>query len=340
MPGTFTLVFAVTGLVLAYRDPRRLLPGVLLGLAATSLVAWLVRSVLALGAALAGLDEQTRNLVGGLLMFAVPVLAGIALGVALVVNGVTMLRRERRSLSNMLSLLAGVAVLGVIGVGLLAIFTGWLELAVVLVLFVAPIAYVGSAFAVFLGWSLIYARIARHAADPAAVVVLGSGLVGGRVPPLLAQRVALGVEVQGRRHGPVLVLSGGQGADEPRSEGEAMAEHARGLGAPSERMLVEKASTTTEENLMLSRSLLTVSGVEGPVVAVTNDYHAFRAATLLRRLGIGGHAIGARTARYYLPSALLREFIALLRDHRVLNVTVLGVLMLPVVAFVVASFMR
>ena len=113
------------------------------------------------------------------------------------------------------------------------------------------------------------------------------------------------------------------GVDEPRSEGEAMAEYARELGAPSERMLVASASTTTEANLALSRTLLAESGVRGPVLAVSNDYHAFRAATLLRKLGIDGHAIGARTARYYLPSALLREFIALLRDHRVLNVTAL-----------------
>jgi uncharacterized SAM-binding protein YcdF (DUF218 family) len=340
VPGTFTLIFAVAGLLLASRDPRRLLPGVLLGLAATSLVAWVVGWVLELGATLAGLDEQTRNVVGGLLLLAVPLVAGVALGIALVVNGVTMLRRERRSPANMLSLLAGVAVLGLIGLGVLALTAGWLHLAVVLLLFVAPVAYIGSAFAAFLGWSLVYARLARRAPAPAAVVVLGSGLVKGRVPPLLAQRVALGVEVQSERRTPVLVLSGGQGADEPRSEGEAMAEYARGLGTPSERMLVESASTTTEENLRLSRTLLAGSGVDGPVLTVTNDYHAFRAATLLRRLGITGHAIGARTARYYLPSALLREFIALLRDHRVLNTTALGILMLPVAAFVVASLLR
>nr|BFF18069.1 YdcF family protein [Promicromonospora thailandica] len=312
----------------------------LLGLAATSLVAWVVRSVLQIGAALAGLDENTRNIVGGLLMLAVPLLAGLALGVALVLNGLTMLRRERRSLGNMLSLLAGVAVLGVIGVGVLSVATGWLLPAVVLLLFAAPIEYVGFGFAVYLGWSFVYARLARRAPDPVAVVVLGSGLIRGQVPPLLGQRVALGVEVQGGQDAPLLVLSGGQGADEPRSEGEAMAEYARGLGAPSECLLVEGAARTTEQNLRYSRALLADAGVEGPLLAVTNDYHAFRAATLLRRLGIAGHAIGARTARYFLPSALLREFIALLRDHRVLNAVALGVLMLPVLAFVVFWFAR
>jgi uncharacterized SAM-binding protein YcdF (DUF218 family) len=340
VPGFFTLVLAVSGVVLARRDPRRLLPGVLLALAVSSLVGWAVGSVLELGATLAGLDEQTRNLVGGLLLLAVPLVAGVALGVALVANGVTMLRRERRSPANMLSLLAGVAVLGLLVLGAVAIRAGWSELAGLLLLLVAPVAYLGSAFAAFLGWSLVYARLARRAPAPAAVVVLGSGLVKGRVPPLLAQRVALGVEIQGRELAPVLVLSGGQGADEPRSEGEAMAEHAREIGAPSGRMLVESASTTTEANLTLSRTLLAESGIEGPMLAVTNDYHAFRAATLLRKLGIPGHAVGARTARYYLPSALLREFIALLRDHRLFNVIALGLLVLPLAAYVVLSLGR
>ena len=312
----------------------------LLALAATSFVAWAVGLVLELGALLAGFDEQTRNLVGGLLLLVVPLVAAVALGVALVVNGVTMLRRERRSPANMLSLLAGVAVLGVIVLGALAVSTGQFELAAVLLLLMAPVAYLGPAFVAFLGWSLVYARLARRAPAPAAVVVLGSGLVQGRVPPLLAQRVALGVDVQRRDVTPVLVLSGGQGADEPRSEGEAMAEHAREIGAPAERMLVESASTTTGANLRLSQKLLAESGIEGPLLAVTNDYHAFRAATLLRKLGITGHAIGARTAHYYLPSALLREFIALLREHAVLNAIAFGVLMLPFVVYVVFALGR
>lgn len=333
MSGFLTFVFAVSGLVLAHRDPRRLLPGVLLTLAASSFVAWAVGRTLTFGALVVGLDEDTRNLIGGLLLFLVPVGAAVALGVALVVNGVTMLRRERRSVGNMLSLIAGIFVLGVIALGLFSIGTGWIVMLMICLFLVMPIAYVGTAFVAYLCWSLVYARLARRAPAPAAVVVLGSRLIEGRVPPLLAQRVALGVEVQSKQTTPVLVLSGGQGADEPRSEGEAMAEHAREIGAPAERMLVEGASTTTATNLTLSRALLAESGIEGPVLAVTNNYHAFRAATLLRKLDIPGHAIGARTARYYLPSALLREFIALLRDHRVVNVIALGISLLPVAGY-------
>ena len=180
----------------------------------------------------------------------------------------------------------------------------------------------------------------RFTGNPAAVVVLGSGLVDGRVPPLLAARVARGVALAERDPRTLLVLSGGQGADEPRSESSAMAEHAASLGVPEARMVLEEASTTTEENLRLTRALLVERGVEGPVTVVTSDYHAFRAATLLRRLGIAGHARGARTARYYLPSALLREYVALLRDHLRVHAAIVGLLLVPSAVLLVLMLVR
>lgn len=338
MPGFFTLLFAALGILLAARDSRRMLPGVLLTLAATSLVAAVVTFILGLTVALATLAVPGNDVVGLLLVFIVPLLAAIGLGVALLANGVVMLQREGRSLANRLSLLAGIGVLAILALGIVAVTAGWFELAVILLLLAGPIGYVAMGFVAYLCWSAVYARIARRSAAPAAIITLGSGLRrDGSVPPLLAQRVALGVETLQRSPGAMLVVSGGQGADEPRSEAAAMAEYAAELGAPAQRLLIEDVSRTTEENLTLTRRILTERGITGPVLAVTSDYHAFRAATLLRTLGMPGHAIGARTARYYRPSALLREYLALLRDHLVLNAVALGVLMLPVVAFVATS---
>lgn len=341
MPGAITFAFAVIGVVLAYRDPRRMLPGVLLTLAAGALAAWLIGFALDAATALAGLDEQTQAVVFGLLLFIVPVAAGLFLGAALLTNGLLMLRRESFSLANALSLLAGAGILGVIALGLLSLRLQWLIVAVLLLLLVAPIAYLGTAFVAYLGWSLVYARLARRSAAPAVIVALGAGLTpDGRVTPLLAQRVALGVRMLQKHPGAVLVLSGGKGEDERRSEAEAMFDYALEIGAPRERLLREAASRNTEENLVLSSALVAEAGIRGSFLAVSSDYHAFRAATLLRRLGLPGQAIGARTARYFLRSALLREFLALLRDHLVLNAVVLCVLMLPLAAFVVFALVR
>ncbi|MFK4115262.1 YdcF family protein [Microbacterium sp. NPDC006705] len=338
MPGFFTLLFAALGILLAARDPRRMLPGVLLTLATSALVAEVVIFILGVGLVVATLTVPGNSVVSLVLIFSIPLLAAVGLGVALLANGVVMIQREGRSLANRLSLLAGVGVLAILALGIVAVTAGWFELAVILLLLAAPIGYVGMGFVAYLCWSAVYARLARRAPAPAAIVTLGSGLRrDGSVPPLLAQRVALGVETLQRSPGAMLVVSGGQGADEPRSEAAAMAEYAGELGAPANRLLVESASRTTEENLTLTRAILAERGITGPVLAVTSDYHAFRAATLLRTLGMPGHAIGARTARYYRPSALLREYLALLRDHLVLNAVALGILMLPLIAFVAIS---
>jgi len=52
---------------------------------------------------------------------------------------------------------------------------------------------------------------------------------------------------------------------------------------------------------------------------VTNDFHVLRTAMLAHDLGVPATAVGAPTAHYYLPSAFLREFVAILARHPVLN---------------------
>jgi uncharacterized SAM-binding protein YcdF (DUF218 family) len=251
----------------------------------------------------------------------VVVLGLLALPWLLVVDGVVMLRRERRSLGNSLSLLAGLALLALPVVLVLLLrhedpVTGSLAVALL-----TAQACVSICLLAFMAQTVLYARVARHA--PAhAVIVLGAGLVDGQVPPLLAARLGRAVSAAEERDGPqgrpVIVPSGGQGHDEPRPEGEAMGEWLRRHGVPADDVLVEDRSRSTRENLILSARLLEQHGVPGPYLIVTNDYHAPRAAMLARELGIDAQAIGASTALYYVPSAYLREFVAVMTTQRVL----------------------
>jgi uncharacterized SAM-binding protein YcdF (DUF218 family) len=57
---------------------------------------------------------------------------------------------------------------------------------------------------------------------------------------------------------------------------------------------------------------------------VTSDYHVLRAAMLARRVGLPAGATGAKTARYFLPSATLREFAAVAVMFPRIQVAVLG----------------
>ncbi|WP_232832780.1 YdcF family protein [Curtobacterium sp. YC1] len=318
----FALLFLVLYLVGRRRDPRMLRNGVFL-------TAALLFGLATVAALLTAVVPGFGVLVAVVLLL-VP-LAVVVLGVALIANGFQMLRAEGRSLGNLLSLAAGVAVfvLPAVAIALFVSgsgtgFTLWdgtrIALAVLLVFVCGYFALSLLAFAVY---SVVYGRT-RHGVVPDAIVVLGSGLVHGEVPPLLRSRLDRALTVYraerdaGRR--PLLIPSGGQGDDEPRPEGTAMAEYLVANGADPDDVAPETASRNTRENLRLSRDVQTAAGRDGQIVVVTNNYHVLRAATLARRLDLPAQVVGARTAAYYVPSAFLREFVAVVVEHRWLNV--------------------
>jgi len=271
--------------------------------------------------------------VGLLLMVSVPVLA-----VFLVLNGIIMLRREGRSMGNLLSLLAGLAVVAVplVLAGLQTAAPGLGSVTSVVALVAG---YVGFVFVSYLVYSLIYSNLPprRH---PEYVVVLGSGLAGSSVPPLLAARLDAAVRLYRGKHGgaiKALIPSGGQGADELLPEGTAMARYLQQKGIPANRIIVEDRATTTMENLTFSRDLM--ERPDAPVTVVTSSYHVFRAAMFTRRAGLRAHVTGARTAGYFIPSAFLREFIAILATYRWINLGFCAVILTVALAAVALSLL-
>lgn len=58
--------------------------------------------------------------------------------------------------------------------------------------------------------------------------------------------------------------------------------------------------------------MLGESEVDSPkFLFVTNNYHVYRTGAYAKNIGLAGDGLGCRTARYYIPSAFIREFIAL-----------------------------
>jgi uncharacterized SAM-binding protein YcdF (DUF218 family) len=242
-------------------------------------------------------------------------------------------------------LLLGLAIVGgLVAAGLASSVSfdtafGWL------VLLSLPFVCLGCGLIAIVLYSWLYQLGVRHSRrTPSAIIVLGAGLIRGQVPPLLAGRLDRAMEARKKfaeRVGeggaaPLLLVSGGKGRDESRSEAEAMAEylHVR-HGVPLGEVMVEDRSVNTRENIRFSKALLEREGVvptrDRPVLAVTSNFHAFRAATLMRRERLLGQALGARTAGYYWPSASLREYMAILRDNLGLSLGVVVLCLLPLV---------
>ncbi|GHU44075.1 membrane protein [Clostridia bacterium] len=160
------------------------------------------------------------------------------------------------------------------------------------------------------------------------IIVHGAGLKDGKdVTPLLAGRVDRAIafyrkQVQ-KTTAPKLILSGGQGGDELRSEAKAMEEYALSCGIPESDILLEEQSTTTYQNMCFSKELMdrVSDGKAYRAIYATNNYHLLRTGIYARKAGLKISGIGSKTARYYLPIAFLREYAAYINLHRKLYVS-------------------
>ncbi|WP_405489485.1 YdcF family protein [Streptomyces sp. NBC_00096] len=263
------------------------------------------------------------------LVFLVPALGTVALGVFLIGNGLTMVRKEGRRPANLLAFMAGVGIFALIAFVLTVGNQGsqtW-DAVVGGVVFLS--GYVSFLFLCFLAYAFLYGRIKVHG-DVDYVVMLGSGLIGGdRVPPLLASRLRKGLQIhdaQIARGGrvPLLLTSGGKGTDEKLAEARAMADWLIAEGAPEEHLRLEDRSRTTEENLRFSRTVMEADDPSYRCVVVTNNFHAFRAAMMARKAGVNGQVLGSPTAKYFWPSATIREFVAVFWEHKIVNLGICG----------------
>jgi uncharacterized SAM-binding protein YcdF (DUF218 family) len=241
-----------------------------------------------------------------------------AAAVPLVANGVRAFRRGARSLTSLLALVAGVALLALGALVAVLAAVGTPVSSALLVLLLAVAGYGAAVFLVFLGAALAYGHV-RVTEEAEAVVVLGCGLRHGEVSPMLRSRLDRALQVFRRSDAvgrtPVVVVSGGQGEDEDRTEADAMAEYLVAHGVPSDLVHREARSRNTRENLRYSSAVLRDAGVHGRTLVVTNDYHVMRTVITARRTGLDARVLGAPTARQSVPSAFLREFAAVLVMH-------------------------
>ncbi|WP_061503156.1 YdcF family protein [Ramlibacter tataouinensis] len=148
---------------------------------------------------------------------------------------------------------------------------------------------------------------------PAAILVLGSGTPGAKVSPTLAARLDAGL-VQARLYpGAVVVVSGGVDLYESVSEGQVMGDYLRAAGLDAGRIVQEERSSSTHENLVLSKPLLQRHGIQAaqPIQLVTSDFHTLRAGWIAERAGYARiTTIGAPTPLYIRYNAWLREYFA------------------------------
>ena len=261
-------------------------------------------------------------------------------GIFLIYNGVILLKREGRSKANYLSMLLGIVIL--LFFALMSFRLGdrnelfytnhFLN---ILFAFIAYSYFIfGFAFVGFMLYSILYLFIPKKKHYD-FIIIHGAGLLDGeKVTPLLKRRIDKAVEAYHKSKNPriKIIASGGQGGDEKISEAQAICNYLlEETDVPREAILLEEDSTTTYENLLFSKEMGERLVTSPRFLFVTNDYHVFRTSTYARRIGMKGDGLGCRTAAYYIPSAFIREYIALCVKMRWLFITLYVLLILALI---------
>ena len=301
----FWLFLAAIGLfALIYFWERR---SIFISLFALNVLVWALSCVVSTG--ILETNEILRLLAIALAMLlALALLSGpFVLIFTLYLNGFQILKREGVHLHNFLSM------------GLAVALTFYLFIAPFVVQSLSDISFFNMVF-IYVGFLVSYAIIISMLYTTSSfinlvnlfpgkldyVVVLGAGLIGDQVTPLLASRIDKGIAIYQKHPGCKLIMSGGQGPDEIIAEGQAMANYAFEQGIPVEDIVIENQSTNTEENLKFSYALMKPGS---RFALVTNYYHVFRALLLAQQLKIKCIGYGAKTRFYFSLNAFIREFV-------------------------------
>lgn len=158
----------------------------------------------------------------------------------------------------------------------------------------ATLAVSVSALVGMVAWRAGAARVAEPSD---CIIVLGARVhMSGRLSDSLRYRCESALDAYRAGLAGYIIASGGQGADEPMPEAEAMRDWFVKNGVPDGRVLVEPNSTDTWQNLEFSRDIMHARGWKSAVV-VTSDYHLERSLWIARDLEISVTGIAAQSPK-------------------------------------------
>lgn len=311
-----------------WKEKRRLINGLFFNLALVSFGLWLLLFFLETGNFLLG----TLLGIAGVFFFLVLLVGIYGLLVFLYWNGLVVLKKEKHSLANLLTLLLAIGLTILLLINVLVIHHLPLWLSQLFAILPLCMGYFGIVFYNFLTVSLLY-QLNHPRLQQDYIIVLGAGLIGGTyVSPLLAQRIDRGISFYKKQLAKTgktakFIMSGGQGTDEKIPEAVAMKNYAVSQGIPAETILLEANSTTTLENMKFSKELISKDTVGNyHAIFSSNNYHIFRAGLFAKEAGLAANGIGSKTAFYFLPNAFLREFVAIIMMHKKRHLFVCGLI--------------
>ena len=325
------LISAGALVVSVIKEPRRFRNAMLLMLTLLTFCLWML---------VAAKDPDTRGAIA-MIISAVVFFLVLIVPCLLIYDGFLMIKREGLSLSSLLAALFAVFIFS--GEIALLVFLyndfpahlTWVSVGLMLTGY--SVFYISFVFLAFMFYSTGIRWLPRRV-DFDYVVVLGCGLINGdQVSRLLGDRLDKAFKVYDRSMSACkIICSGGKGPDEKISEAEAMKNYLiETHGVSPKDIILEDQSVNTMENLRNSQEIIHKRGGRQFTAVVSSGYHILRANIYASKLNFPETGIGAHTALYYWPSAMIREYAALIRYYwrpYFLTLIVIGVILTVITA--------
>ncbi len=154
--------------------------------------------------------------------------------------------------------------------------------------------------------------------EPQTMIILGCQVMPWGPSILLMDRLNTALDYLEGRENVRIIVSGGQGKNEPTTEAQAMRDYLMARGIDEDRIWMEDKSHNTHQNLIYSHALLREKGLDPAedYIIVSNGFHLARASMLAERHG-GGRVYTLAAPSSHGPSRFkmyFREPLALMKS--------------------------
>lgn len=144
------------------------------------------------------------------------------------------------------------------------------------------------------------------------VIVLGASVYDNSPSPVFCERINHAISLYDDGYADTIIMTGGVGEGNIRSEADIAREYAEQKGVPAEAIYMEENSRTTEENLENAEHLMDKHGWDTALI-VSDPIHMKRAMMYARDLGMKAYSSPTPTSLYRgwktkLPFLIREEF--------------------------------
>ena len=160
--------------------------------------------------------------------------------------------------------------------------------------------------------AVMVSAILQPAAEAETVIVLGCKVDRNGPSRMLRERLDAAYDYLQENTDAIVIVTGGQGSDEPEPEGTAMQKYLVKKGIDAGRIYVEDKSESTRENLINAESIMQENRLSAPVLIVTNEFHVLRARMIANSLSIEASTLPAPTDLFFFGAYYIRELYGVL----------------------------